>query len=180
MAHARRKFFEIAESVKGESLATDALGKIAAIYAVEAKCRNMHYKERYYFRKKYLRIIYRRLHRWLVRKQKTVIPNTPIEKAFNYALNHWRAMQNVFADGRLEVDNNTAERAMRPIAIGRKNWLFAGSDQGGHNAAIIYSLIESAKQNNLNTFEYLSDIIGKVPITKTEDLQKLLPYHYSR
>lgn len=178
MAHARRKFFEIAESVKGDSLARDAINKIAKIYEVESKCRDMHYKKRYYYRKKYLRHIYRRLHRWLVQKQKIVIPNTPIEKAFNYALNHWRALQNVFADGRLEVDNNTAERAIRPVVVGRKNYLFAGSDQGGTSAAIIYSLIESAKQNGLNTFEYLSDIIAKMPITKPEDLTKLLPYHY--
>jgi transposase len=178
MAHTRRKFFEIAESAKGESLANDALEKIAKIYAVETKCREMHYKQRYYFRKKYLRPIYRRFHRWLVRMKKTVIPNTPIEKAINYALNHWRALQNVFADGRLEVDNNVAERAIRPVVLGRKNYLFAGSDQGAENAAIIYSIIESAKQNSLNTFSYLADIISKLPVTKVEDLPMLLPYHY--
>ena len=78
-----------------------------------------------------------------------------------------------------DYDNNTAARAMRQVVVGRKNYLFSGSNQGSTSAAIIYSLIESAKQNSLNTFEYLSDIIAKTPITWPEDLTNLLPYHYS-
>lgn len=123
MAHVRRKFFEIAESAKGDSLASDALNKIADIYAIEAKCRHLPYQQRYHYRRIHLRNLYRKFRRWLIRKQKTIIPNTPIAKAFNYALNHWRALQNVMADGRLEIDNNIAERAMRIVAIGRKNWM---------------------------------------------------------
>jgi transposase len=181
MAHTRRKFFDIAtELTTSDSLAHDALNLIAAIYVVENKCRDMHYMRRHYYRKKYLRKLYRKLHRWLVQKQKIVIPNTPIARAINYALNHWRALQNVFADGRLEVDNNTAERAMRIVAVGRKNWMFAGSDQGGCNAAIFYSVLESAKQNGLNTFEYLSDVLAKIPNTSNSELFRLLPYHYSK
>lgn len=180
MAHVRRKFFDIAEIAGSNSLAGAALNIIGDIYIVEDKYRHMDHKKRYYFRKKYLRPIYRKFSRWLVIKQKLVIPNTPIYRAINYALNHWRALQNVFADGRLEVDNNIAERAMRIVAIGRKNWLFAGSDQGGHNAAIYYSLLASAKQNGLNLFEYLSSIIAKIPNTPNEDLSKLLPYHYAK
>jgi transposase len=180
MAHARRKFFDIvSELTNTNSLAHDALNLIAAIYAIEDKCRDMHYRMRYYFRKKYLRRLYRKLHRWLIKKQKIIIPNTPIARAINYALNHWRALQNVFADGRLEVDNNAAERAMRVVAIGRKNWLFAGSDQGGHNAAIFYSILESAKQNSLNTFAYLSDVLARIPNTSSSELFRLLPYHYA-
>lgn len=180
MAHTRRKFYDITVELKSTgSLAHQALDLIDAIYEVEDKCRNMHYKRRYYFRKKYLRKLYRKLHRWLVQTQKIVIPNMPIKRAINYALNHWRALQNVFADGRLEVDNNTAERAMRIVAIGRKNWMFAGSDQGGHNAAIFYSLLESAKQNGINTFKYLADILAKIPNTPSEDLFRLLPYNYA-
>jgi len=178
MAHTRRKFFEVAELAKGDSLATEALDKVGEIYEIETQCRNMHYQQRYYYRKKHLRPLYRLFHRWLMRMKNKVIPNTPIEKAINYALNHWRALQNVFADGRLEVDNNKAECAIRPVVVGRKNYLFAGSDQGGYNAAIIYSIIESAKQNKLNTFKYLSEIIARIPVTKAEDLRKLLPYHY--
>jgi transposase len=180
MAHVRRKFFEITESAKGESLAQDALDKIAKIYEIEEKCRGMHHLKRYFFRKKYLRIIYKKLYRWLKKKKKIIIPNTPIEKAFNYALNHWRALQNVFADGRLEVDNNIAERGMRIVALGRKNYLFAGSDQGGHNAAIIYSILETAKQNGLNIFEYLRDILIRLPSTEENEIINLLPYHYSK
>ncbi|HSX19593.1 MAG TPA: IS66 family transposase [Gammaproteobacteria bacterium] len=181
MAHTRRKFFDIAaELTTTDSLAHDALGLIAKIYAVESRCRDMHYKKRYFFRKKYLQSLYRKLHKWLIQRQKTVIPNTPIYRAINYALNHWRALQNVFADGRLEIDNNTAERAMRVVAIGRKNWMFAGSDQAGHNAAIFYSILESAKQNGLNTFNYLSDVLAKIPNTDSSDMFRLLPYHYAK
>lgn len=180
MAHVRRKFFEIAEIAGPNTLADEAINLIGKIYAIEDKCRHIGHKKRYYYRKKYLRPVYRKLQRWLVLKQKRVIPNIPLYKAISYALNHWRALQNVFADGRLEVDNNLAERAMRIVAIGRKNWLFAGNDKGGHNAAIYYSLLESAKQNGLNTFEYLSDIIAKIPNTSIGELSKLLPYHYSK
>lgn len=180
MAHVRRKFFDITEIAGPNTLADEAISIIAKIYVIEAQCRHLNFKRRYYYRKKYLRPVYRQLRRWLAIKQKMVIPNTPLYKAVHYALNHWRALQNVFSDGRLEVDNNIAERAMRIVAIGRKNWLFAGSDQGGHNAAIYYSLLESAKQNKLNVFEYLADIIAKVPNTPTGDLSKLLPYHYSK
>lgn len=181
MAHTRRKFYDITVELKStDSLAHQALDLIDGIYDIEDKCRNMHYTRRYYFRKKHLRKLYRKLHRWLVRKQKIILPKTPTSRAINYALNHWRALQNVFADGRLEIDNNTAERAMRIVAIGRKNWMFAGSDQGGHNAAIFYSLLESAKQNGLNTFEYLSDVFAKIPNTPNEELFRLLPYHYKK
>ncbi len=186
MAHVRRKFYDITvelnnnhEHVTYKSLAHKAMDLIDNIYSIEDKCRTMDYNKRYYFRKKYLRKLYHKFNRWLVRTQKIVIPNMPIKRAINYALNHWRALQNVFSDGRLEVDNNTAERAMRIVAIGRKNWMFAGSDQGGHNAAIFYSLLESAKQNGINTFEYLSDILAMIPNTPTEELFRLLPYNYA-
>jgi len=103
LAHARRKFFEIAQTVKGESHAKDALIKISEIYAIEAKVRNAPHNIRYYYRKKYLKPLYRQLHRWLVKKQKMMLDKTPIQQAFNYALNHWRALQNVLAHGSLEV-----------------------------------------------------------------------------
>ena len=98
-------------------------------------------------------------------------------KATNYALNHFRASQNVLAHPACEVDNNRAERAIRPIAIGRKNYLFAGSDRAAVAAATIYSLIESAKQNGLNTFHYLNTIIEKMPAITYKNLYSLLPYH---
>jgi len=119
MAHTRRKFFEIAQTVKQDSIAHDALIKIAKIYQIESTLRDVDYQRRYFYRKKYLKPVYQSLHRWLLKKQRTTLDKTPIRQAINYALNHWRALQNVFSDGCLEVDNNAAERAIKPVVIGR-------------------------------------------------------------
>ena len=104
-----------------------------------------------------------------------VLPQSSIGKAFTYTLNQWEALNRYADDGHLDIDNNAAERAMRPIAIGRKNYLFVGSNRGGQTAAVIYSLIESAKRHKLNPFEYLRDILQKLPDTKISDLEKFLP-----
>jgi transposase len=178
LAHARRKFYEIAQTVKGESHAQDAVIKIGEIYAIEAKIRNTSQVQRYYYRKKHLKPLYRKLHRWLVKKQKKTLDKTPIRQAINYALNHWRALQNVLAHGSLEVDNNLAERAIKPVVIGRKNYLFAGGDEGGKRAAIIYSLIETCKQNDINTFDYLRDVLTRLPTHKANKIRELLPYYW--
>ena len=178
LAHSRRKFFEIAQTVKQNSLAHDALNKIAAIYLVETRVKQLSYQRRYYYRKKYLKPLYRQLHHWLRRYQKKTLDKTPIRQAINYAMTHWRALQNVLADGRLQVDNNTAERAIKPVVIGRKNYLFAGSDEGGKRAAIIYSIIETCKQNAINTFDYLRDILTRLPTHKANKIHELLPYNW--
>jgi len=99
LAHARRKFFEIAQTVKHDSIAHDALNIIAQIYKVEKKIREYDYQKRYFYRKKYLKQIYHAFYRWLIKKQRETLDKTPIRQAINYTLNHWRALQNVFADG---------------------------------------------------------------------------------
>lgn len=178
LSHARRKFYLISQAAGGESTADDVLALIGKIYEVERSARGLSAIERYYYRRKYLKKHYRSLHRFLKRKQAVNLDNTPLAKAFNYALNHWRALQNVLADGLLEVDNNRAERAIKPVVIGRKNYLFAGSDNGGRHAAIIYSVIESAKQNNLNTFDYLRDVLTRLPSQLNSKIDELLPYNW--
>ena len=102
----------------------------------------------------------------------------PIYTAIKYSLNHWRALQNVLSHGCLEVDNNIAERAVKPLVIGRKNYLFAGSYEGGKRAAIIYSIIETCKQNNINTFEYLSDVLSRIQDYQANKIRDLLPYNW--
>lgn len=178
LAHARRKFFEVSVSTKADNVADEALSLIGKIYTIEKQIKHFGHQKRYYYRKQYSKPLYHALHRWLVQKQKTVIPSTPIAKAINYALNHWRALQNVLADGCLEVDNNTAERAIKPVVIGRKNYLFAGSDEGGKRAAIIYSLIETCKQNEINSFDYLRDVLTRLPSQLANKLDELLPYNW--
>jgi transposase len=178
MAHVRRKFFEVSKATASDTIADDALEKIAKIYEIEKKIRGYERQKRFFYRKKYSKSLYHELHRWLIKNQKLTLNKTPIQQAINYALNHWRALTNVFRDGRLEVDNNTAERAIKPVVIGRKNYLFAGSDEGARKAAIIYSLIETCKQNNLNAFEYLRDVLTRLPSHKANKINELLPYHW--
>ena len=93
-----------------------------------------------------------------------------------YATNHWQALRCFLEDGRLPLDNNAAERALRPIALGRKNWLFAGSVRGGEAAAIVLSFIESAKLHDLNPYAYLRDVLTRLPSAKSRDLDSLLPH----
>lgn len=106
------------------------------------------------------------------------MPNTPIIRAVNYALNHWRALCNYLSNGYLDIDNNKGERAMRRVAIGRKNWTFAGGDEGGKRAAIIYSILETCKQNNINPFDYLRDILIRIPGAKQSEIESLTPYNW--
>lgn len=179
LAHVRRKFFDISSATKNKNIADEALAIIHEIYVFEAKFRLLSYAQRYYLRKRFTKSIYRKFHRWLIKKRKTTIPETPLAKAINYTLNHWRALQNVFANGRLEVDNNIAERGIRPIAVGRKNFLFAGSNEGGKRMAIIYSLIETCKQNAINAFEYLRDALARLPSHPVNKLHELLPFNWA-
>jgi len=98
--------------------------------------------------------------------------------AFRYALNRWRSLCRCFGDGRLALDNNAAGRAIRGVAIGRKNWLFAGSDRGGERAAALYSLIETAKLNGLNPEVYLADLLARIADHPARRIAELLPWNW--
>ena len=101
-------------------------------------------------------------------------------KAINYALNHWKAFTRYCDAGYLEIDNNYSEREMKPAALGRENYLFVGSERGGKAAAIFYSLIESAKANGHNVYDYLKDVLEQLPLCDNdESLSALLPHHWS-
>ena len=179
-AHSRRKFFEISEAVKGcDTLANDALDFIRELYKIDKHSKSLSsIQERYNYRKIHSEPILDKFSAWLTLKQDTVLPKTPIAKAINYTLNNWEALARVISHEALELDNNRAERSIKPIVIGRKNWLFAGSDKGGKNAAILYSLIESCKQNNVNTFKYLADVLERLPTCLYNDIDQLLPYNW--
>ena len=98
-------------------------------------------------------------------------PKGPLAEAIGYTLNHWVALNRYLDDGRLEIDNNAIERAIRPVAQGRANWLFVASERGGHAAAALYSLIESAKTNGHNPYAYLRDVLTRLPVTKAKDIR---------
>lgn len=177
-SHARRKFFEIDKKTKYAGLANTAMDFIGKLYEIERMCKDMEYQKRYYLRKQSAKPILKKYRRWLLKQQHHVLPKTPIAQAIQYNLNHWRALNNYLADGRLSIDNNSAERSIRPIAVGRKNYLFFGSDEGGKWAAIIYSLIETCKQHAINPYDYLKDVLTRLPTQLNSKLHELLPYNW--
>ena len=102
-----------------------------------------------------------------------------MKAAINYTLNHWEALFRYTEHGGLSIDNNAAERLIKPIVIGKKNWTFAGSHEGGKTAAILYSLIETAKLNNKNPYDYLTDVLSRISDHKMKDLHELLPWNWT-
>ncbi len=112
---------------------------------------------------------------WLNEQIKQVLPKSKIAEAIAYTLNLWPRLERYTLDGRLEIDNNLIENLIRPVALGRKNYMFAGSHRGARVAAIIYSLVASAKQNNVEPFSYLKDVIGRIADHRHNNLKELLP-----
>ena len=178
MAHCRRYFFEASESELTPGPAHQALAQIGELYRIERTIKHDRHKKRKKQRRLHARPVLKRLYRWLQTQRTKHLPKGKFAKAVNYALNHWRALTRYCEAGYLEIDNNYSEREMRPIALGRKNYLFTGSERGGEAAAIFYSLVESAKANRLNLHAYLTDVIKCMPIAKTHELSALLPYRW--
>ena len=112
---------------------------------------------------------------WCRSNRQNALPKSGLGKAIGYALNHREALERYIEDGDLSIDNNACERSMRGIAIGRKNWLFTGSERGGKSAAIIFSLISSCKRHDLDPFVYLRDVITRLPATRMSQIDQFLP-----
>lgn len=178
-AHVRRKFWEIHEGNLQESgtLAEQALKRIAQLYAVEALIRGRTPADRREARQARSRMLVDDLHRWLHDALAQVSGRSALAKAIGYALTRWTALSRYLEDGRIEMDNNAAERAIRGIALGRKNWMFAGSDEGGHRAAALYSLIETAKLNRVNPQAYLTEVIRRIAHHRVNRVKELLPWN---
>jgi len=173
-AHARRKFFD-AHKASGSPVAKEALQHIGALYAIEATLRELDPQARGRERQRLLIPKLDALKRWLDELQPKVLGNTGLDKAVNYTLKRWSALARVADDGRYPIDNNPIENAIRPIAIGRKNWLFAGSETAGKRAAAIMSLIATAKANGIEPHAWLTDVLTRLPTTKDRDIESLLP-----
>jgi transposase len=179
-AHCRRKFYEITQAVKKPSLADVALNFIGKLYDIERHIKGWDNQRRKFYRRRYAKPILKHFKRWLNQHQKTTLPKSPIGQAIGYALNHFRALCHYLREGYLDIDNNTAERAIKPLVLGRKNYLFFGSHEGGNHAAIIYSLIATCKQHNVNTFDYLKDVLTRLPSHKINKIDELLPYNWKQ
>lgn len=173
-AHARRKFFEIHQA-QGSPIAAEALKRIAALYAIESKVRGQPPDIRRKGREP-AKPLLDEFHAWLLDTRRQLSKKSGLAEAIGYALNHWQALIRYASDGRIEIDNNAAERALRAIALGRKNFLFAGSDAGGERAAAIYSLVGSAKLNNLDPEAYLRFVIERIADCRISELDSLLPW----
>jgi len=177
VAHARRKFYDVHEQTKS-AFAQYALLEIAKLYAIEAEAKELTPSERAVLRGARAGPILEGFKPWLEQTLAHAPPRSGLAQAIGYTLNRWTALLRYVDDGMLNIDNNPVERTIRGVALGRKNYLFCGSDGGGHRAALIYSLIESAKLNQIDPYAYLVDILTKLPSCRAKDLPALLPYRW--
>jgi len=175
-AHARRYFYEVHVALKSP-IAEQALQRIAALYAIEEQVRGRSPDERRTVRQAHAGALLAQLHTWLQQQLSQIPKKGKLAEAIRYALARWEALVRYCNDGHLEIDNNAAERALRIVALGRKNWLFAGSDDGGERAAVIYSLLGSAKLNGINVEAYLRHILERLPEHPINRIEELLPWN---
>ena len=171
----RRKFFDI-HAAGNAPLATEAVRRIALLYEVERDIKGRPPDERASIRQARAGPVLEELHAWLTATLVRLPGRGDLAAAIRYALLRWTALNRYRDDGRLAIDNNTAERAIRPLLLGRKNWLFAGSDQGGHRAAAIASLLETAKLNEINPEAYLRHVLSVIADHPVNRVAELLPW----
>ena len=176
-AHARRKLFEVFETTKSP-IAEDGLRRIGELYAIEGEINGMHAEQRFAARQARSKPLLSALETWYHEQRRRVSGKIALGKALQYALSRWPELSRFIDDGRLSIDNNLAERLLRGIAISRKNFLFLGSDTGGERAAILLTLIESAKLNGLDPEAYLRNVLARLAHGHpTSRLAELLPWN---
>jgi len=178
LAHARRKFDELAKA-HVSPVAAQAIQRIARIYKVEARARSMTPDERLAYRREHAQPLWDELHAWLQLERSRVADGGGIAAAIDYSLRRWKALGRFLKDGAVSVDNNHVENLMRPWAVGRKSWLFAGSELAGQRAAMVMSLVQSAKLNGHDPWVYLTDVLERLLAHKRHRLGELLPHRWS-
>ncbi len=177
-AHVRRKFFDV-HAATGSPIAKQALDRIGDLYKIDKTIAGLPPDVRRGERQQRSKPIAEALAAWAETTLRRLSRKSELAKAFRYMRSRWKALLRCFDDGRLALDNNPAERALRCVAIGRKNYLFAGSDAGGHRAAAIYSLIETAKLNRRNPQHYLADVLARIADHPARKIADLLPWNWT-
>jgi transposase len=181
MAHARRYFVDIVKATKNKhGIAKSAIEWFAKLYAIEKqlkedKATSEHIKQA---RMTKAMPILSEFKQWLLTQQKTVLPKSPLGKALFYSIKHWDSLTQYINDGRLEIDNNRSERAIKSFVIGRKNWLFNSSTKGAHASSILFSLVQTCKEHGVDVFAYFKYALESIAKRNNEnDIQQLLPYN---
>lgn len=177
MAHARRKFFDLHTSHQSE-IAGEALAYFQKLYAVERELVTLAHDDRRRLRQEQAKPVLDEFEIWLKRRRQQVPNGSATAKAIDYSLRRWAALIHYLDDGQVPIDNNWIENRIRPIATGRKNWLFAGSLRAGQRAAAIMSLIQSAKLNDHDPFVYLKDVLARLPTQPFSKIVELLPHRW--
>jgi transposase len=176
-AHARRKFFDLAR-LKKAPIAMEAVRRIDALFAIEREINGLTPERRAAVRDERSRPLATALHGWLQEQRDRLSAKSDTAKAIHYILKRWGAFTRFLDDGRLCMTNNAAERELRAVAVGRRNWTFAGSDDGGRRAAAIYTLINTAKLNDIDPQAWLADILARLPDHPARRIDELLPWNW--
>lgn len=175
LAHARRKFFDL-NAAASNAIAQEALTRIAALYEIEARGKALSVAERAALRQREAQPRLQSMHDWLLKTRMSVANGGGTARAIDYSLRRWAALSRYATAGDLPIDNNPVENAIRPIAVGKKNWLFVGSQRAGERAAAIQSLLATAKLNGLDPNAWLKETLEKLPSCSNSNIDSLLPF----
>ncbi|OUS70324.1 IS66 family transposase, partial [Pseudoalteromonas sp. A601] len=175
LAHMRRKFIEAKGNNKKTGKADVALNLIGKLYGIEQAIKDKSHDEKFNIRQRKAKPIVDELYQWLLKHKDKMA----LGEAITYAINQFEKFRRYLDDGRLSIDNNRAERAIKPFVIGRKNWLFSNTCNGAHASAILYSLVETAKANDLVVHDYISTCLQHIA-EQPDNLEPLLPWNFSK
>jgi hypothetical protein len=178
MAHVRRKFHDI-QVANGSPIAAEAIQRIGVLYDIEREIRGKPIELRHQVRQARARPLVEEVHVGMNKTLAKISRKSDTAAAIRYALSRWRALTRYLDDGLIELDNSAAERALRGVALGRKNYLFAGSDAGGERAACLYSLLGTAKLNGLDPELYLREVLNRIADHPISRIHELLPWNFS-
>ena len=179
-AHARRKFMEIVKVVKKPGVSSEMVKRIGRLYRIEKKgqIQGLDPGQMRAYRQKHAKPLLDDMKKYLQKVVKEMPPSFAAAKAVKYVLNHWEGLIRYLDDGRLRIDNNDAERMIKPFALGRKNWLFSATERGAEASAVIYSLVQTCKENSINVFEYLRYALANIGKCQSPaEIRALLPYN---